>query len=324
MSETHWEKAGQPEAVLTFGETMGLFRTSPAGPLANANAASVGVGGSESNVAIGIQRLGGQAIWCGRVGEDPIGYRVLREIRGEAVLAHAVIDTTAPTGLMVKEQRTNQHQRVMYYRAGSAGSKLEPSDIPDPILERAGTVHLTGITLALSDSARATCFSMARRAKARGLKVSFDVNYRAQLWSQSDATRVITEILALVDIVFAGEDEAQMIVGEGDPVTLAERMSLLGPAEVVIKRGSEGALALDNGVVSEVSAIQIQVIDTVGAGDAFVSGYLTERCAGGTVQQALATAVRVGAFACLSPGDWEGLPSRAELHVLDSSEPVLR
>ncbi|PRB66823.1 sugar kinase [Arthrobacter sp. MYb213] len=323
MSEEQWGTE-QPSAVLTFGETMGLFRTSPSGPLANANAASIGVGGSESNVAIGIQRLGGQAIWCGRVGDDPIGSRVLREIRGEDVLTHAVVDTSAPTGLMIKEQRTNQHQRVIYYRSGSAGSKLDPRDIPDSLLERVGMVHLTGITMALSDSARATCFSMAHRAKARGLRVSFDVNYRAQLWSQSDATRAITELLPLADIVFAGEDEAQMIVGEGDPVTLAERMSLVGPTEVVIKRGSEGALALDNGVISKASAIQIQAIDTVGAGDAFVSGYLTERCAGGTVQKALATAVRVGAFACLSPGDWEGLPTGQELQMLESDEPVIR
>lgn len=110
--------------VLTFGETMALIRADETCPLARASGLKLSIGASESNVAIGLQRLGVQAIWCGRVGADSLGHLVEREMGAERVGVRAVVDTNAPTGLMVKEQCTPGRQCVSYYRSGTEGSRI--------------------------------------------------------------------------------------------------------------------------------------------------------------------------------------------------------
>ena len=131
---------------------MALFRSERPGPLAHAGTAALGIGGAESNVAIGLQRLGVQAVWVGRVGTDALGELVRREIRAEGVDVYAV-DDPAATGLMVKEQRTSTSQRVAYYRAGSAGSRLAAQDVDPVLINDAAVLHATGITPALSPGA---------------------------------------------------------------------------------------------------------------------------------------------------------------------------
>lgn len=111
---------------------------------------------------------------------------------------------------------------------------------------------------------------------------------------------------------------------ENRPHALARAISDLGPREVIIKRGGLGAVALVDGVSLTRKAITIRAVDTVGAGDAFVAGYLSERLAGFAAPERLATAVRMGAFACLSHGDWEGYPRRDELDLLEAIDPVTR
>ncbi|WP_426225816.1 sugar kinase [Pseudarthrobacter sp. DSP2-3-2b1] len=315
---------GQPYA-LTIGETMALMSSSVTGPLAHAASLSLGIGGSESNVAIGLQRLGAQAVWCSRLGDDSLGQLVEREIRAEGVDVRVRIDPHAPTGLMIKERRTATAQRVTYYRAGSAASHMSPDDIDDELIANAAVVHLSGITPALSAQAADTVRKLVADANAAGVPISFDLNYRANLWSINDAASFYREILPKVDIVFAGEDEAAIAIGPAtDPAELASRLTALGPRETVIKLGSEGALAIIDGELFQHEAIPVDVVDTVGAGDAFVAGYLAERLQGCSPQERLLTAVTTGAFACLVPGDWEGLPRRADFGLLQAKEPVAR
>lgn len=311
--------------VLTIGETMALMNSSAPGPLAHAASLSLGIGGSESNVAIGLQRLGTNAVWCSRLGADALGQLVEREIRAEGVDVRVTVDPQAPTGLMIKERRTPAAQRVTYYRAGSAASHMCPDDIDRELIANAAVVHLSGITPALSAQAADTVRKLVADANAAGVPVSFDLNYRANLWSVNDAAAFYREILPKIDIVFAGEDEAAIAVGPGtDPADLANRLTALGPREAVIKLGSEGALARIDGELFHREAIAVDVVDTVGAGDAFVAGYLAEmlhRCA---PPQRLLTAVTTGAFACLVAGDWEGFPRRNEFALLQTKEPVAR
>lgn len=310
--------------VLTFGETMALMRAEQVGPLAHASTMSLGIGGSESNVAIGLQRLGVQAVWCGRVGEDSLGHLVEREIRAEGVDVRIAVDPSAPTGLMIKERRTPATQRVSYYRAGSAGSRISPEDIDEQLISGASLLHVSGITPALSSAAEATLRYAVRAARAHQVVVSFDVNFRGNLWSREEAGRVYRDIIPLADIVFAGDDEAAIAVGEGGTEDLARRIAALGPSQAVIKLGADGALALINGTLFRQEAVTVDVIDTVGAGDAFVAGYLAELVNGRGPQDRLKTAAAAGAFACLVPGDWEGLPRRHELPILQAREPVSR
>ena len=157
------------------------------------------------------------------------------------------------------------------------------------------------------------------------MPVSFDLNYRSALWSTEAAGEFYREVMPSVDVVFAGEDEAAIATGErANAEELARALCELGATNVVIKRGEHGALAFVDGVVHSCDAVRISVVDTVGAGDAFVAGYLAELVSGEGVERCLATATATGAFACLTGGDWEGSPTRAELALLAAAEPVIR
>jgi 2-dehydro-3-deoxygluconokinase len=303
---------------------MALMRADQIGPLAHVSTMGLGIGGSESNVAIGLRRLGVQSVWCGRVGADSHGQLVEREIRAEGVDVRIAVDPSAPTGLMIKERRTPDAQRVSYYRAGSADSRIVPSDIDDALIAGAGLLHVSGITPALSAQAAETLRYAIGVARAAGVPVSFDLNFRGNLWSAEGAGSVYRDIIPFADIVFAGEDEAAIAVGPGEPEELARRIASLGPGQAVIKLGADGALALVDGTVFRQAAVPVSVVDTVGAGDAFVAGYLAELMEGRGPVDRLRTAAATGAFACLVPGDWEGFPRRHELALLEAKEPVSR
>lgn len=310
--------------LVTLGETMGLFRSAGIGPLATETEFRLGVGGSESNVAIGVTRLGGKAKWIGRVGGDSLGERVTHDLRGEGLDVRAIVDSDASTGLMIKEARTAEIRRVIYYRAGSAGSRLQPSDIDPELISRASVLHVTGITPALSDSAAAAAMAAIDVAAGSGVPISFDVNHREALWSTGAAAPVYQSLAARATIVFAGEEEAALLADGRTPGRLARQIAEMGPSQVIVKMGSEGCVAFIDDVEYSFPAVAINPVDTVGAGDAFVAGYLTELIRDAHPEERLNTAVLTGAFACLSPGDWEGYAWRDELALLEASEKVVR
>jgi len=313
------------DRVVTAGETMALLRAETLGRIEHLDHLRLGIGGAESNVAVGVVRLGGSARWIGRVGADGLGRRVVRELRAEGVEVCARVDADAPTGLMIKTTPTGGSTRVEYHRAGSAGSRLHPDDLRDDVLADAGVLHVTGITPALSATAAQTVRELVGRARADGVPISFDVNHRSALWSASAAAPVYRELLSQADVAFAGEDEAALIVGAAPALELARRLRELGPAEVVVKRGAAGAVAVTPEGAWEMPAVPVTVVDTVGAGDAFVAGYLFEMLRGGDIVQRLHTAVACGASACGGPGDWESLPTYAELGALGGGgDPVTR
>ena len=319
------EEVTPSPSVVTFGETMALVSADEFGPLQHARAMTLGMGGSESNVAIALRRLGVPTTWIGRVGEDSLGDLVLREMRAENVTVMGIRDPDAPTGLMVKERRTNKDTTVWYYRRGNAGSRLKPADIDPAAIREASLLHVTGITPALSPSARDATFAAIALAREAGIPVSLDLNYRRALWSAEDAAATYRRLLPLVDLVFAGDDEAAIVVGDApSPLELAHRLIEAGATDAVVKLGALGAVASVDGVDYRREAIPVLAVDTVGAGDGFVAGYLAELVAGEAVETRLTTAVTVGAYACLVPGDWEGMPRRCELSSLTSREPVSR
>ncbi|WP_241246058.1 sugar kinase [Microbacterium sp. 4R-513] len=235
-------------------------------------------------------------------------------------------DPDAPTGLMLKERRTPALTRVSYHRAASAASRATVSDLDEDAIRAAALLHLTGITPALSDSARALTLHAARVAREAAVPVSFDLNYRSALWSRPRARDCFRTLIPLADVVFAGEDEAALALDRSpdDVPSLAEGLASMGPSEAVIKRGAKGAFARVDGRSFEQDAVRIDPIDTVGAGDAFVAGYLAERLNGVPVPERLETAVAVAAFVCLSEADWEGSPRRAEQAQLTPEDPVAR
>ncbi|AMB42138.1 MULTISPECIES: sugar kinase [Paenarthrobacter] len=311
--------------VVTMGETMALMKAESSGPLAHVASLSLGMGGAESNFAIALRRLGTSVTWAGRVGADSLGEMVLRELAAEAINTLVSRDHTAPTGLMIKERRTAEAVKVWYYRKGSAGSRLCREDVPAEQIAQAKLLHITGITPALSTSAADAVNYALDCAQAAGTLVSFDLNYRSALWSSEEAGEQYRRIIPRADVVFAGDTEAAIAVGGAqDPWELARRINEMGASQAVIKLGADGCVAVVHGEKHAQRAVPIRAVDTVGAGDAFVAGYIAELLNDEDVPQRLLTAVRTGAFACLVPGDWEGMPRRTELDLLDSTEPVSR
>jgi 2-dehydro-3-deoxygluconokinase len=233
----------------------------------------------------------------------------------------------APTAIMLRERRTGSVQNVTYYRHGSAGSHLRPADVPAGIVEDAGVLHLTGITPALGEGPAATVREALGRARAAGVPVSVDLNYRSRLWDAATAAPVFRELAAGADMLFAGDDEARIALELDDrtgPEKLAAALAELGPREVVVKLGRRGATALIDGELIDVPAVPVQVVDSVGAGDAFVAGYLACRLAGRDPEEGLRTAAVTGALAVTVPGDWEAAPRPHELTLLAAGDDVQR
>ncbi|MBC7723277.1 MAG: sugar kinase [Burkholderiaceae bacterium] len=316
-------------SVVTLGETMALVRSTEIGSLSNSPPISLGIGGAESNVAIALTRLGVPATWIGRVGDDSLGDLVERELRAEGLTVLALRDAGAPTGLMVKERKSSNSTRVWYYRRGSAGSRLAPDDI-DPALIRAATLlHVTGITLGVSEQARLAVHRAISIARDCGVLVSFDLNYRSSLWDEKTAGQEFAHVVPLADIVFGSDNELEMIAGIGAAPLgefgeLARRVTAMGPRQVAVKLGADGCVVLAGDELVTQPAISVTAVDTVGAGDAFVGGYLADFLLGRSVQQRVTTAVTAGASACTVPGDWEGMPSRSDLEAFSDRDPVCR
>ena len=312
-------------SVVALGESLGLLVASRIGRLELVPSMDLGFGGAESNVAIGLARLGAPVTWMGRLGDDALGRLIERQLRAEGVTVAATHDAEAPTALMLKERPAPGASAVSYYRAGSAGSRLAPEHLDLARIRDARALHVTGITAALGDGPRAALDAAIDAARAAGTIVSFDVNHRSRLWGAEAAVPAYRAIASRADLVFAGEDEAELLTGEREPRAQAAAIAALGPAQVVVKRGADGAAALVDGEWAEQSAFAVQAVDTVGAGDAFVAGYLAELLEDASLAERLRTAAACGAVACTAPGDWEAAPDRAAIvRLLAGGDPVQR
>jgi 2-dehydro-3-deoxygluconokinase len=293
-----------------LGETMILFLAQQPGPLREASTFSRHVAGAESNVAVGMCRLGGSAGFISRVGDDEFGRLIQMRLRGEGVdVAQVRVDGSAPTGIIIRERREVGPVDVLYYRRGSAASRMTPDDLDADYIAQAAYLVLSGITPALSESCRATVFAAAEIGRACGTTVVVDPNMRFKLWSREEARGVIRDLVGHADVVLPGMDEAELLTGESDPRHAATALLALGPKLVIVKLGDQGALALSADGFLESPAVQIpRVVDPVGAGDAFAAGYLAGQVRGLDLAASLALANRCGAQAMLVPADQEGLP----------------
>ncbi|GAA1391234.1 sugar kinase [Kitasatospora putterlickiae] len=310
---------GGPPEVVTIGETMAALRAT--GPIRLGAPMRLSVAGAEANVAIGLARLGHRVGWVGRVGDDEFGALVLRTLRAERVdISHARTDPDGrPTGLMAREDRIGDLVQVSYHRHGSAGSALRAEDVLPALTPGLRLLHLTGITPALSATAADAVAAAARHARALGATVCLDVNHRARLWNADRARSVLLPLARSADVLVASADELHLVC---DDPSLPERDAVAallarGRREVVITRGGDGATVTTAAGRVSVPARRVPVVDVVGAGDAFVAGYLSGRLDGLGVEARLDRAVTTGAFAVATHGDWEGLPSRADLALLD-------
>ncbi|MBM7573585.1 sugar kinase [Aquibacillus albus] len=314
--------------VVTVGETMVLFTPDSTGLMRYANNFSMKFGGAESNVAIGLSRLGHQVGWISKVGEDEFGKAMKAFISGEGVDVSQVKQTSvAPTGIYFKEPRRANDVRVYYYRKGSAASTLNEDDLDEDYIKKAKYLHITGITPALSETCRETIFKVIDIAKRNKVKVVFDPNLRLKLWSEDLARKILLEIAAKADIILPGVAEGKFMFGEDDPEKLGRLFLEHGASLVVLKMGKEGAYYFTKEDEKLVSGFPVDnVVDPVGAGDGFAAGFLSGLLDDLDLEKATQRANAVGAFVTQVNGDVEGLPEKDEVDSLltNKTDDVIR
>ncbi|MER5434320.1 sugar kinase [Streptomyces sp. NPDC002588] len=273
---------------MCIGETMAVLSPRDTRPLAHQRALALTVGGAESNVACALAGLGHSAAWLGRVGDDPLGQRVLEELTARGVDVSAVeTDPQRPTGVYFKDPGPDG-TGTYYYRRDSAAAAMDPGLANLALLHRARVLHLSGITAALSDSCAELVTHLVSRRAVPGPVLSFDVNHRPALWRHrpADAAPVLLELARGADLVFVGRDEAERLWATR---TAQDVRDLVGPGPVlVVKDAGHGATAYGaDGEETFVSTPAAQVVEPVGAGDAFAAGYLAALLEGRTPRNGL-------------------------------------
>ena len=312
--------------LLTIGETMVLMLADGRLPVEVAGHYTRSIAGAETNVAIGVRRLGLRSAWISRLGNDPFGRAVRRTLLGEGVRVIAATDPERPTGLLIRDWPPSGPCRVQYYRSGSAATALSPADVDAAAVASARVLHLTGITAMLSENSCAALTTAQQAAHHAGRVVSFDPNIRMalgppELWSER-----IVPLATASDIVLAGADElATVTAGAPDPVRF---LLDAGVGVVVVKDGVRGSSAhtADGSVVAP--ARPVVAVDPVGAGDAFAAGFLARILAehpdlrAGDVPaldalaRALTTGSVVAARVVATATDIDGLPFTDDLDAL--------
>jgi dehydrogluconokinase len=303
--------------VVTFGEAMMLLVADQPGPLEAAQAFSKRTAGAETNVAIGLARLGLNVAWCSRLGTDSMGRYLLHSIKAEGIdCSHVVCNAAQRTGFMIKGRvHGGGDPEVEYHRKGSAASLFQPADIDTPWLVGARHLHATGIFAALSAGCLATAIASMEAMRMNGRSISFDPNLRPSLWPSQDTMRETVNALAfLADWVLPGIEEGRLLTGQDAPEDIASFYLKAGVKLVIIKLGAQGAYWATQKACAYVPCFPVsKVIDTVGAGDGFAAGVISAMLEGLSEEAAVQRGAWIGARAVQVLGDTEGLPTRAQL-----------
>lgn len=286
-----------PVTVSTIGEAMVVLLPESQRPLAETRRFDTAIGGAEFNVASSVARLGVPAHWLSRLGDDGFGEYVLDVATAAGVLTDAVeLDPTRSTGLYIKETVTaedgSRAPRMHYYRSGSAASAIDTAYFRRPessaVFAASGIVHTSGITAALSPDT-AAAIADVRAHLTTGAVLSVDLNYRPRLWA-GRTTEPLRRLIEQADILFLGVDEAEGFFGHADAARLFAEFPRL--VRIVFKNDAISAVTAhraDAGAGAgagaeagtpiavtscDVPCLTVDVVETVGAGDAFAAGYL--------------------------------------------------
>lgn len=299
--------------ALAIGETMVMVTPIEAGGLGSESLFRLRPGGAEANVALHLARLRHSSAWASAVGEDPFGGLILQYLIDAGVYVDCVERSeTAPTGVYFKHV-DNGATRVQYYRAGSAASKLDGGFLDRLAHISARVVHASGITPSLSPS----CLSLTRRLlHERPLTaelVSFDVNYRPALWPVGVAAPELLSLASAADIVFVGLDEARVLWGTTSPQDVRD---LLGHVPtLIVKDHAHGATVFDAEGSLTVAPAPVEVVEVVGAGDAFAAGWLSGMLRGHGRREQLELGHRIAALVLGTTADDVEIPLHLQYRV---------
>jgi 2-dehydro-3-deoxygluconokinase len=291
--------------ILALGEPMVEFNQTGEG---GGRLYLQGFGGDTSNAAIAAARQGATVGYLSAVGDDVYG-RMLRELwRSEGVDDGGVrTDADAFTAVYFVTHDAQGHH-FSFFRKGSAASRMRPADLPRERIAQAKVLHLSGISAAISESARETCFAAIAAARAAGVRVSFDTNLRLKLWPLEQARAVMRELVALSDICLPSLEDVQAISGLQEPEALLDFCLELGPRIVALKLGAQGALVTDGKQRWRLPPHPCRPVDATGAGDTFAGAFLARLVAGDGVQDAARYASVAAALSTEGYGAVEPIP----------------
>lgn len=321
--------------IITLGESMVSFVPNSTGALRYVADFKKRIAGAESNLAIGLSKLGVDVAWISKLGNDEFGEFVLNSVRAEGVDTKAVVfDPIYPTGIMFKETGEGE-SKVFYYRKGSAASNMSPEDLNNPKIEdyfkRAKILHLTGITPVLSETCKEITLESIKLAKQNNLKISFDPNIRKKLWKDNDFAPLIRDITLMSDIVLLGVDEAEILFNVTSPEDIASILFSKGNAQIIaVKNSSDGAWVCEMDSTNKINITKIPpypctCVEPIGAGDGFNAGFLAGFVSGENAVVCGKMGSIAGALATQTTGDFEGYPSLSQMkHALDGSSEVYR
>lgn len=301
--------------VITIGEAMITFNPSATGPMKFVNTFEKKIGGAELNLAIGCARLGLKAGYISRLGNDEFGKYIQTFARGEGIdVSQVELVDGYPTSLNFKEIMEDGNVRTFYYRDKSPTLTLSPDDLNEEFFRQANVLHLTGIYPAIDPNNMAVFERAIELAKKHELKISFDPNIRLRMWSKEEAKKVLSKILPSVDILLAGDEEMEIIIGEKEPRAIIEKAKQLGISFIAVKQGEKGAVGYYDGDIIESPVVKAsKVVDTVGAGDGFNSGALFGILNGWSLERTMRFANTIGSMVVGVLGDNEGLPYYEEV-----------
>lgn len=304
--------------VVTLGEAMTLFVAETPGPLDGVMRFSKRTAGAETNVAIGLARLGFSVGWQSRLGDDSMARFLLNAIGGEGVDCSRVsCHAGERTGFMFKGRVDDgSDPPIEYHRHGSAASRFAPEHLDEVQIASARHLHVSGVFAALSPSTLAATRRAMTVARAHGNTIGFDPNLRTALWPSRDAMReTINDLAAHADWVLPGIEEGRLLTGCDTPEAIARFYRERSAKRVVVKLGAEGAYFDDIDVgTGRIAAVPVaEVIDTVGAGDGFMVGVTSALLEGRSLADAARRGAWIGARAVQVRGDTEGLPTRSQL-----------
>jgi sugar/nucleoside kinase (ribokinase family) len=304
--------------VVGIGEALVQFNPLDEGPIRHAALFEKHVAGSESNVAIGVSRLGHKSALITKLGEDELSRFIISTLNGEGVETKWIKQIPEKNcGIFIVQRNYPVPGRsdVLYYRSDSAARLLSPKDIREDVIGQSKILHISGITPALSDSCKETAFKAIELAHEYKVRFSFDPNYRRKLWSISEARQVFQKMASKAEILFSGVDEAEMILGRRlDPEETLERLSSLGPKIVILKLSAkEGLIAKSPHGRVRAKPYRIPVVDAIGAGDAMVAGFLSGLLSNESMGRCLRMASACAALTVMRKGDFENLPTSEDL-----------
>ena len=309
--------------LVTMGETMLRLMPTDGRRLGQTDRFEVSFGGAESNVAANLARLGRRSAWFSHLPDNPLGQQLAGMLRGHGVDTSAVKFVAGERlgTYFIEAGGPPRGIRVWYDRKGSAASKIGPADLPQALISQSRWCHLTGISPALSASCHDATLAAARLAQATpGCKLSFDVNYRALLWAPQEAAAVLEPLCQMADVVFVARRDAALLFGveSGSALGTAQALQDRWQGTVFVSDGDQGAFGADAQGVYHAPAYTTEIVDRIGAGDAFASGIIDQLLDGADLPTALRFGAALAALKLSVHGDI-AFVNRAEVQTLVQS-----